>query len=110
MSWLGEDIPDVELIAKILSHTKTPTSQRQIREIGNLSAWGSRLLLDSLMKCHMLKPYAQQSGKKEDDQQRLFITAPKGHELLRCYRSLLKILGLNSKDPKALQMILCKEG
>lgn len=110
MNWRQEDIPSIPLVADILTIMKVPTSQREMRKRVGLSAWSAKILIDKLVKCAALKLYAQDAGKQEDDETRTLIITPKGHEFLRRYKNLLKALGLDPEDPKALDSMPYKRG
>jgi predicted transcriptional regulator len=99
MNLLGEDVPEVELVAQVLSIAKVPTSYCEIRKKIGLNAWNAQILYDKLITRHLLKLYAQNSGMEGP----MLIIAPKGHEFLRRYKNLLKALGLDPKNPKALE-------
>lgn len=107
MNCLGEDIPEVELVAQILSIAKMPTSYCEIRKKTGLSTWNTQILLNKLITHHLVKLYAQNSGMGEGP---ILVIAPKGHEFLRRYKNLLKALGLNPEDLKALEPIPYKRG
>lgn len=107
MTFLGQDMPQVELVTQILSIAKMPTSYCEIRKKIGLSAYNAEILLDKLITPHLLKLYAQNSGTGEE---RMLIIASKGHEFLRRYNNLLKALGLDPENPKALELYPVKLG